>query len=77
MGELRARGHGVNHKVLERPKGIWDLLVVRRPRRPKSTSIQRLIKVAGSRVNLVSSLLEISEFEVLYTDITEIVYQRG
>jgi transposase InsO family protein len=36
-----------------------------------------LLKAAGSRVNLVLSLSEISEFEVLYTDITEIVYQRG
>ena len=77
MSELRARGYGVNHKVLERLNGLWDLLVMRRLRRPKSSPIQRLIKAAGSRVNLVSSLSEISEFEVLYTDITEIVYQRG
>lgn len=77
VSELRARGYGVNHKVLERLNGLWDLSVVRRLRRPKSSSIQRLLKAAGSRVNLVSSLSEISEFEVLYTDITEIVYQRG
>lgn len=77
MSELRARGYGVNHKVLERLNGFWDLSVVRRLRRPKPSSIQRLLKAAGSRVNLVSSLSEISEFEVLYTDMTEIVYQRG
>lgn len=77
VSELRAKGYGVNHKVLERLNGIWDLSVIRRVRRPKPSSIQSLLKAAGSRVNLVSSLSEISEFEVLYTDITEIVYQRG
>jgi len=77
VSELRARGYGVNHKVLERLNAIWDLSVIKRVRRPKPTSIQRLLKAAGPRINLVASLAEILDFEVLYTDITEIIYQQG
>jgi putative transposase len=77
VSELQARGYGVNHKVLERLNGIWDLSVIKRVKRPKLSSIQRLLKAAGARINLVASIVEISDFEVLYTDITDIVYQRG
>lgn len=76
VSELRARGYGINHKVLGRLNAIWDLSVIKWVRRPAPSSVQRLLKAAGARINLVSSLSEISDFEVLYTDITGIVYQR-
>jgi transposase InsO family protein len=75
--ELKARGYQINHKVLERLNALWDLSLIRRVKRPRESSVQRLLKDAGPRINLVASLKEIKEFEVLYTDITEIVYQKG
>lgn len=75
--ELRDRGIHINHKVIERLHRGWDLSVLRRIHKPKPSSIRTLINEAGSRVNLVASLDDIDDFEVLYTDFTELVYQRG
>jgi transposase InsO family protein len=35
------------------------------------------LREAGSEINLVQSLERIDDFEVLYTDFTEIRYQKG
>ena len=75
--ELRARGFSVNRKVVERLHSCWDLSVIKRVRHPKESSIRKLLKETGSKVNLVEILKEIDIFEVLYTDFTEIRYQRG
>lgn len=75
--ELQDRGIRINHKVVEKLHLGWNLSVLRRIRKPKPSSIRTLISEAGSRVNLVASLDTIDDFEVLYTDFTEIVYQRG
>ena len=56
---------------------FWDLAVIKRVRRPKESSIRKLLKETGSKVNFVETLKEIDIFEVLYTDFTEIRYQRG
>jgi hypothetical protein len=37
----------------------------------------KLLKETGPRVNLVANLSSIDDFEVLYTDFTEILYRRG
>ena len=75
--ELRERGIQVNHKVVERLHTGWDLSVIKRIRKPKASSMAKLLKETGPRVNLVAGLSEIDDFEVLYTDFTEIVYRRG
>jgi len=75
--ELRDRGIPVNRKVVERLHMSWDLAVIRRVRKPKTSSLAKLLKETGSKINLVAVLTEIGDFEVLYTDFTEILYRRG
>jgi len=75
--ELKARGFQVNHKVIERLHSCWALSVLKRVKHPKGSSIRVLLKEAGPKVNFVSSLEEISDFDVLYTDFTEIRYRNG
>ncbi|MBE0711556.1 MAG: transposase [Candidatus Aminicenantes bacterium] len=75
--ELWDRGIPVNRKVVERLHLAWDLAVIRRIRKPKTSYVAKLLQETGAKVNLVAGLTEIDDFEVLYTDYTEIVYQRG
>jgi transposase InsO family protein len=75
--ELRDRGIHVNRKVVARLHTAWDLAVIKRIRKPKTSSMAKLLKETGSRVNLVAGLSKIDDFEVLYTDFTEILYRRG
>jgi putative transposase len=75
--ELHDRGIHVNHKVVERLHKTWDLAVIKRIRKPRPSSIARLLKETGSEINLVAGLSAIDDFEVLVTDFTEIVYRRG
>ncbi len=75
--ELRARGIHVNHKVIERLHSYWDLSVLKNIKRPKKNPLRVLLKDAGSKINLVQSLEKIDDFEVLYTDFTEVRYQQG
>ena len=75
--ELRDRGIRVNRKVVARLHGAWDLAVIRRVRKPKTSSLAKLLKETGSRINLVAGLSEIDDFEVIYTDFTELLYRRG
>jgi putative transposase len=75
--ELRDRGIRVNRKVIARLHSFWDLAVIKRVKRPKVSSSVKLLKETGSRVNLVTNLSSIDDLEVLYTDLTEILYRRG
>jgi putative transposase len=75
--ELRARGIHVNHKVTERLHSYWDLSVLKNIKHPKKNPLRVLLRDAGSKINLVQSLERIDDFEVLYTDFTEIRYQNG
>jgi transposase InsO family protein len=77
MPELHEQGYDVNHKVIERLLGLWDLLILRSTHRPKPSSVQQAIIEAGERANLVAPLEEIGLFQVLYTDFTELVYADG
>ena len=78
MPELReAYGIDVNHKVVERLLGIWDLSILRSTHRPKPSNIQQAIAEAGDLANLVAQMEEIDLFQVLYTDFTELVYADG
>ena len=75
--ELQDRGIQVNRKVVERLHLSWDLAVLRRVRKPKTSSMAKLLKETGAKISLVAGLSEIDDFEVLSTDFTEIVYRRG
>jgi putative transposase len=78
MPELREQYNiGVNHKVIERLLGLWDLLILRSTHRPKPSSVQQAIIEAGEWANLVAQMKEIGLFQVLYTDFTELLYADG
>lgn len=67
----------INHKVVQRLLPLWDLSLLRNVRRPKPSSIQKAIRVAGKRANLVAQPDQIGLFMVIYTDFTELVYADG
>jgi len=74
MPELRQEHNiDVNHKVVERLLGIWDLSILRSTHRPRPSSIQQAIAEAGGLANLVAQMEEIDLFQVLYTDFTELL----
>lgn len=67
----------VNHKVIERLLGIWELSIVRSAHRPEPSAVQRAIAEAGEQANLVAQMDDIGLFEVIYTDFTELLYANG
>jgi transposase InsO family protein len=67
----------VNHKVVERLLGTWELSIVRSAHRPEPSAVQRAITEAGDRANLVAQMDDIGLFEVVYTDFTEALYADG
>jgi len=67
----------INHKVVQRLLRLWRLSLVRNIRAPKPSGIQKAITTAGKRANLVSGRENISLFDVVYTDFTELVYADG
>jgi hypothetical protein len=73
--ELRDRGIQVNRKVVARVHTAWDLAVIKRVRKPKTSSLARLLKETRPRINLVANLFSTDDFEVLYTDFAEILYR--
>jgi putative transposase len=76
--ELRDRyGVWINHKVVQRLHGLWDLVLLRTTHIPRPSSIRRIIREAKGRVNLVVQLKVIEPFQVAYTDFTEIRYAGG
>lgn len=78
MPELRDEyGYDVNHKVVERLLGLWELRILRSTHRPRRSSVQQAIIEAGERANLVAQMEEIGLFQVLYTDFTELLYANG
>jgi putative transposase len=78
MVELRDVHHcHVNHKVVERLLGLWDLSILRGTRRREPSGVQRALQEAGDQANLVAQMLEIGLFEVVYTDFTELSYAEG
>jgi transposase InsO family protein len=76
--ELReSYGEALNHKVIRRLHGLWDLPLVRGTKAPKPSGVRRAIKTAGARANLLGDLIAIEPLDVFYTDFSEIVYDGG
>ena len=75
--ELQDQGYCVNRKVVEKLQKCWDLSLIRKTKSPGNNPIRSIPKEAGSGINLVEGIENIREFAVLYTDFTELRYQRG
>lgn len=76
--ELKAGGHRVNRKVVQRLNRLWDLALLRGIKRPKPSGIRQAIQAAGKRIDKrPRQKARIRPFEVMYTDFTEVVYASG
>lgn len=67
----------VNHKVVRRLQKDLGLMVLRTVKAPRPSGIRKVLMEMGDRINLVAGLETIAPFEVLYTDFTELLYDRG
>jgi len=67
----------VNHKVVRRLQKDLGLMVLRTVRPPRPSAVRRVLVQMGNRINLIAGLETISPFEVLHTDFTELLYDRG
>lgn len=75
--ELAERlGRPINHKVVQRLHGLWELVLLRRVKPPRPSVVREVIVKLGERANLVATLEEPQALEVLYTDFTELRYGR-
>jgi len=75
--ELKARGWLVNHKVVQRLQKAWELPLLRQVRHPQPSAIRRVLKQMGDWINLVSRMKNIRPLQVLYTDFTKLLFDRG
>lgn len=66
----------INSKVVRRLQKAWELPLLRVVRHPKPSAIRRVLRQLGDRINLLSTLPSIGILQVLYTDFTELVYDR-
>lgn len=67
----------VNHKLLLKLLKLWGLTLKRKVRSKKKGWIQRVLDFLGFRANLLFSLVVGRVFQVIVSDITEIVYDHG
>ena len=74
--ELRSLGWPVNRKVVQRLQEAWELPLLRRIRRPRPSGIRRVLNQMGDRINLLPQLRDIRPLHLLYTDFTELPFDR-
>jgi len=75
--ELRdTYGQTVNTKVVRKLQKAWELPLIRAVHPPKPSAIRRVIQQIGDRANLVATLEDIRPLHVLYTDFTELLFDR-
>jgi len=77
VSALEEMGIALNHKVVQKLQKHWELPLIRRIRKPSVSAIRKVIDQLGDKVNLVARLKKIEAFDVLYTDFTEILYDKG
>lgn len=70
-------GEVVNHKLLLKLLKLWGLTLKRKIRPKKRSWIQRVLDFLGFRANLLFGLVINRVFQVVVSDITEIVYDHG
>jgi len=66
----------VNAKVVRKLQKAWELPLIRAVHPPKPSAIRRVIQQIGDRANLVVTLEDIRPLHVLYTDFTELRFDR-
>lgn len=75
--ELRETyGQTVNAKVVRKLQKAWELPLIRAVHPPRPSAIRRVIQQIGDRANLVAALEDIRPLHVLYTDFTELSFDR-
>lgn len=70
-------GEVVNHKLLLKLLKLWGLTLKRKVRTKKKGWLQRVLDFLGFRANLLFSLVVNGVFQVIVSDITEIIYDHG
>lgn len=70
-------GEVVNHKLLLKLLKLWGLTLKRKIKTKKKSWVQRVLDFLGFRANLLFGLVINRVFQVIVSDITEIVYDRG
>jgi putative transposase len=66
----------VNTKVVRKLQKAWELPLIRAVHPPRPSAIRRVIQQIGDRANLVATLEDIRPLHVLYTDFTELLFDR-
>lgn len=67
----------VNHKLLLKLLKLWGLILKRKVKTKKRSWIQKVLDFLGFRANLLFGLAIKRVFQVVVSDITEIVYDQG
>ena len=70
-------GEVVNHKLLLKLLKLWGLSLKRKTKPRKKSWIQRVLEFLGLRANLLFGLTIEQVFQVVVSDVTEIVYRQG
>ena len=66
----------VNAKVVRKLQKAWELPLIRAVHPPKPIAIRRVIQQIGDRANRVATREDIRPLHVLYTDFTELHFDR-
>jgi len=75
--ELRSQGWRVNRKVVQKLQNALGLALLRKIRRPRPSGIRRVLTQMGDRVNLLPRLQTTRPLHLLYTDFTELPFDRN
>lgn len=75
--ELRAQGWKINHKLVRKLQKAWELPLIRSVRSPARSRIRIALSQMGHRINLLPRLVQIEPLKLLYTDFTELPYDRN
>ena len=70
-------GEVINHKLLLKLLKLWGLTLNRKTKPKKKSWVQRVLDFLGFRANLLFGLVISRVFQVIVSDITEIVYDHG
>lgn len=70
-------GEVVNHKLLLKLLRLWGLSLKRKVRLKKKSWVQKVLEFLGFRANLLFGLVIDRVFQVIVSDITEVVYDQG
>lgn len=67
----------INPKPLKKLLKLWHLQRLRRVKRPKPSPLAQHLKELGTKANLVARLKKVHLFQIIFTDFSEIICQKG